>query len=94
MFFEEGICYDPLVCSLGKALLAFALLHSVLQGQICLLLQMFLDFLLFHSSPLYEKDIFLGVLVLKGLVGLLSNLLKEQGQIILEVEVFYKLISN
>ena len=29
------------VCSLGKTLLAFALLHSVLQGQICLLLQVF-----------------------------------------------------
>ena len=36
------------VRSLGKTLLAFALLHSVLQGQICL----FLDFLLFHSSHL------------------------------------------
>ena len=30
----------------------FALLHSVLQGQICLLLQVFLNFLLLHSSPL------------------------------------------
>ena len=30
------------VCSLGKTLLAFALLHSVFQGQICLLLQVFL----------------------------------------------------
>ena len=40
------------VCSLGKTLLAFALLHSVLQGQTCLLLQVFLDFLLLHSSPL------------------------------------------
>ena len=30
------------VRSLGKTLLAFALLHSVLQGQICLLLQVFL----------------------------------------------------
>ena len=40
------------VRSLGKTLLAFALLHSVLQGQICLLLQVFLDFLLLHSSPL------------------------------------------
>ena len=29
--------------SLGRTLLAFALLHSVLQGQICLLLQVFLD---------------------------------------------------
>ena len=38
------------VCSLGKTLLAFALLHSVLQGQICLLLQVFIDFLLVHSS--------------------------------------------
>ena len=32
---------------LGKTLLAFALLHSVLQGQIFLLPQVFLDFLLF-----------------------------------------------
>ena len=40
------------VHSLGKTLLAFALLHSILQGQICLLLQVSLYFLLFHSSPL------------------------------------------
>ena len=40
------------VCSLVKTLLVFALLHSLLQGQICLLLQGFLDFLLFHSTPL------------------------------------------
>ena len=39
------------VSSLGKTWLAFALLHSVLQGQICHLLQVF-DFLLLHSSPL------------------------------------------
>ena len=43
------------VCSLGKTLLAFAPFHSVLQGQICLLLPVFLDFLLLHSSPLYLK---------------------------------------
>ena len=49
--------------SLGKSL-AFALLHSVLQGQICPLLQVFLDLLLLHSSPVFW------VLVLKGLVGL------------------------
>ena len=30
---------------------SFALLQFVLQGKICLLLQMFLDFLLLHSSP-------------------------------------------
>ena len=45
-------CWLWSVHSLGKTLLAFALLHSVLQGQICLLLQVFLDFLLLHSSPL------------------------------------------
>ena len=47
---EEGVCYDQ--CVLGKTLLAFTLLHSVLQGQICLLLQISLDFLLLHTSPL------------------------------------------
>ena len=41
------------VCSLGKTLLAFALFNSVLQGQICLLLQVSLDFLVLHSSPLW-----------------------------------------
>ena len=30
----------------------FALLHSAFQGQICLLHQVFLDFLLLHSHPL------------------------------------------
>ena len=35
-----------------KTLLAFALLPFVLQGQIYLLLQGALDFLLLHSSPL------------------------------------------
>ena len=42
------------VCSLGKTLLAFSLLHSILHGQISLLLQMFLDLLLFlaeRSNP-------------------------------------------
>ena len=46
--------------SLGKTLLAFALLHSVLQGQICLLFQVFLHFLLLHSVPYNEKNIFFG----------------------------------
>ena len=58
------------VCSLGKTLLAFALLHSIFQGQICLLLQVFLDFLLLHSSPLWWKGHLFWVLVLKRLVGL------------------------
>ena len=40
------------VCSLGKSLF-FAVLHSVLQGQTCLLLQVSLDFLLLHSGILW-----------------------------------------
>ena len=53
----------------GKTLLTFALLHSVFQGQICLLFQVFPDFLLCIPVPYNEKDIFFWVLVLKGLVG-------------------------
>ena len=52
------------VRSLGKTLLAFAVLHPVLQGQICLLLQVSLDFLLLHSSPLWWKWHLFLVLVL------------------------------
>ena len=47
------------VHSFGKTLLAFALLHSVLQGQICLLLQVFLDFLLLHSSQWHPTPVLL-----------------------------------
>ena len=39
-----------------KTLLAFALLHFVLQGQICVLRQVSLDFLLLHSSPLWKTQ--------------------------------------
>ena len=50
------------VCALDKTLLTFALLHFVLQGQICLLLQVSLDFLLLHSSPpMTKRTSFLGV---------------------------------
>ena len=48
--------------SLGKTLLAFTLLHFVLQSQTSLLLQVSLDFLLLHSSPLWWKGhLFFGV---------------------------------
>ena len=57
------------VHSLGETLVAFALLCFVLQGQICLLLQVFLDFLLSHSSPLWWKGLLFLVLVLEGLIG-------------------------
>ena len=50
------------VRSLGKTVLVFGLLLSVLQSQTCLLLQVSLDFLLLHSSPLWWKGhLFLGV---------------------------------
>ena len=57
------------VCSLGKTLLAFALIHSLFQGQIYLLPQVFLDFLLLHSSPLKWKGHLFWMLVLNGLGG-------------------------
>ena len=56
--------------SLGRALLGFALLHFVLQGQICLFLYVALDFLLLHSSPLKLKEHLFWMLVLEHLVGL------------------------
>ena len=58
------------VRSLDKTLLAFALLHSIFQGQICLLLQVFLDFPHLHSRPIKWKGHLFWVLVLKGLIGL------------------------
>ena len=62
------------VCSLSKTLLAFALLHFVLQGQTWLLLQVSLNTLLLHSNLLWwKRHLFFGggwVLVLEGLVGL------------------------
>ena len=63
MLLEEGVPYDQ--CVLLAKLLAFAVLHFVFQGQICLLLQVSLDFNIpanlensagveevsFHSNP-------------------------------------------
>ena len=67
------------VCSLGKTL-AFALLHFVPQGQICLLLQVSLDFLLSHSSPLWWKRHHFCVLVLEGFIDL-HRTIKRQLQL-------------
>ena len=65
---ERG-CLLWAVHSLGKTLLPFALLHSVFQGQIYLLFQVFLYFLLLHSSLLSWKGHLFWVLVLE-VVGL------------------------
>ena len=64
-------CFLWPVHSLGKALLAFAL-HFLLQGQTYLFLQVFLDFLLLHSSPLWWKGHLFLMLVLEGLVGIIE----------------------
>ena len=53
---------------LGKMLLAFSLLHSVLQGQICLLLWLSLPIFAFQSHIMKRTSF--GVSVLEGLVGL------------------------
>ena len=58
------------VHSLGRTLLAFALLHFVLHGQTCLLLHVFSTSYFCIPVPYDEKDIFFGVFVLEGLVGL------------------------
>ena len=59
--------------SLGRILLAFVLLHFVLQGQICLLLQVSLDLLLLHSNPLRLREHLFLVLVLDDLIGYLQS---------------------
>ena len=75
MLLEEGVCYDQ--CVLLAKLLMLAPLHFVLQGQICLLLHVSLDFLLLHSNTFYENGTSFGVLVLKGLVGLHRTILLQ-----------------
>ena len=55
---EESVCYDQYI--LLSKLLAFALLHFVLQGQICWLLQVSLDSYFCIPVPYKEKDIFFG----------------------------------
>ena len=59
-----------MISSLGKTLLAFALLHFVHQGQTCLLFQVSLDFLLLYSNLLWWKGHLFLVLILEGLAGL------------------------
>ena len=66
---EKGCLLWP-VHSLGRILLAFALVHFVLQGQTCLLFQVSLGFLLLHSSPLWWIGHIFLVFILEGQVGL------------------------
>ena len=57
-------------CSLDKTLLAFFLLHFLLQGHTSLLFQVSLDFLLLHSSPLWWKGHLFLVLILQCAIGI------------------------
>ena len=71
---EKGCLLWP-VCSLAKSLFAYALLHFVLQGQIPLLFQVYLDFLLLYSSCLWGKGVLcvcvcVCVFTLESVVGL------------------------
>ena len=63
-------------CSLDKTLLAFSLLHFLLQGQTSLLFQVFLDFLLLRSNPLWWKGHLFLVLILQCAVGHLTSQLQ------------------
>ena len=57
------------MCSLDKALLAFALLHSVLHKFACYSRYLLTSYFCI-PVPSNEKDVFFWVLVLEGLVGL------------------------
>ena len=59
-------------------LLVFALLHSVFQGQICLLLQVFLDFLLLAESEEELKSLLMKVKVESEKVGSKLNIQKTK----------------
>ena len=68
---EIGCLLWP-VCSLGKILLAFALLYFVLQGQICLgkRYSRFLTSYFHIPVPYDEKDIFFVYVSSRSLIGL------------------------
>ena len=85
MLLEKGVYYDQ--CVLLRKLLAFALLHFVLQGQNCLLLQISLDFLVLHFNPPRLKGTSFFA-VLEGLVGLYRN---SQLQLLLHQWLGYRL---
>ena len=65
MFLEEGVCYDQCIL-LAKLLLVFALLHSVLQGQICYSRYLLTSDVSFQS-PVMSRTLLL-LSVLEGLV--------------------------
>ena len=65
---QEGVCYDQ--CVLLAKLMSLCPASFCIQGQTCLLLQVSLDFLLLHCSPLWWQEHLFWVLVLEGLIDL------------------------
>ena len=63
--------------SLGKTLLAFGLLHFLVQGQTCLLLQVSLDPAFAFKSPMMKRTSFFGKLevVEQGMARVNINIL-------------------
>ena len=68
LLLEEGVCYDQ--CILLAKLLAFALLHFVLQAKLTCYSRYLLTSFFCIPVPYNEKYIFWGMLVLEGLVHL------------------------
>ena len=58
------------MCSLGKILLAFTLIHFVVKAKLACYSRYLLISYFCIPVPYGEKDIFFGVLLLEGLVGL------------------------
>ena len=70
IFYDSTYSMTQLVHFTGRVQLPFALLHFVLQGQTCLLLQVYLGFLLLHSHPQWWIEHLFKVLLLGGLLVL------------------------
>ena len=61
LLLEEGVCYDK--CVLLEKLLPFVLIHLVLQGHVCLLLQVFLDFYIARLVQEMAQDFALNAVI-------------------------------
>ena len=72
MLLEEGVSNDQGIL-LAKLLLAFVVLHFVIQSQTCLLLQVSLEFLFLHFNPLW----WIGLVGLHRIDQLLQHRLLE-----------------
>ena len=93
MLLQEGVSYDQCIL-LAKLSLAFAVLHFVLQGQTCLLLQISPDFLLLHSSPLCRRGYLFLVLVLEGPIDLQNRSTSASLALVVGAQTWNTVILN